>query len=249
MSMPVPIDADDEAPEYDYPHLPGEELDPLMESTVHSAWCHLLVTSARHTLAGTDAVVSGNTPFVPAGQKYHTAPDLLVVPGMRGRDFGRYVVDEHGHVPTVCVEVVSPSNTWPRLERRYRRWLEAGVPEVYALHPLQQSVDRIELVDDHIVHRDAIGIYSEGMQMTFTMIGDRLGLCCPGGRAVTLDDDPLAWMVQERQRADAERERGDAEQERADAERDRADVERDRADAVEARAAALEAELQRRSGN
>jgi len=39
--------------------------------------------------------------------------------------------------------------------------------------------------------------------MTFTMIGDRLGLCCPDGRAVTLDDLPLAWMVQERQRADA----------------------------------------------
>ncbi|HQZ36946.1 MAG TPA: Uma2 family endonuclease [Ilumatobacteraceae bacterium] len=240
--MPVPIDADDEAPEYDYPHLPGEELDPLMESTVHSAWCHLLVTSARHTLAATDAVVCGNTPFVPAGQKYHTAPDLLVVPGMRGHDFGRYVVDEHGHVPSVCVEVVSPSNTWPRLERRYRRWLEAGVPEVYALHPLQQSVDRIELVDDRIVHRDAIGVYSEGMQMTFTMIGDRLGLCCPGGRAVTLEDDPLAWMVLERQR-------GDAERDRADAERERADAERERADAAEARSAALEVELRRRGGN
>lgn len=247
MSMPVPIDAD-EAYEYDYPHLPGEELDPLMESTVHSAWCHLLVTSARHTLAGTDAVVCGNTPFVPAGQKYHTAPDLLVVPGMRGRDFGRYVIDEHGHVPTVCVEVVSPSNTWPKLERRYRRWLEAGVPEVYALHPLLQSVDRIELVDGKIVHRDAIGIRSEGMQMTFTMIGENLGLCCPGGRAVTLDDDPLAWMVQERERANSERERGDAEQLRADTEELRADAEHQRADAAEARAAALEAELERIRG-
>ena len=41
MSMPVPIDADDEAPEYDYPHLPGEELDPLMESTVQIGRAHV----------------------------------------------------------------------------------------------------------------------------------------------------------------------------------------------------------------
>ncbi|MEQ1700354.1 MAG: Uma2 family endonuclease [Ilumatobacteraceae bacterium] len=224
--MPVPIDAD-EAPEYDYPHLPGEELNPLYESTVQAAWWRLLMSAARHTLAGTDAVVSGNTPFVPSGTKYHTAPDLLVVPGMRGRDFGRYVVDEHGIVPSVCVEVVSPSNGWAQLERRYRRWLEAGVPEVYAVHPAQQSVDRLELVDGEIVHRDAIGAYSNGMRMAFTMIGDRLGLCCPGGRAVTLDDDPLAWMVQERKRADAERER---------------------ADAAEAESAALRAELDRLRG-
>ena len=154
---------------------------------------------------------------------------------MRGRDFGRYVVDEHSFIPSVCVEVVSPSNGWAQLERRYRRWLEAGVPEVYAVHPMQQSVDRIELVDAEIVHRDAIGVYSEGMQMAFTMIGDRLGLCCPGGRAVTLDDDPLAWMVQERKRADAERER--------------ADTERDRADAAEIEAAALRAELERLRGD
>lgn len=106
MSMPAPLDADDQAPEYDYPHLPGEQLDPLMESTVHSAWCMLLVQSARHTLADTDALVTGNTPFVPSGANYHTAPDLMVVPGMRGREFGSYVVDEHGAPPSVCVELV-----------------------------------------------------------------------------------------------------------------------------------------------
>mgnify|MGYP001158986255 CR=1 FL=1 len=225
MSMPVPIDTDaDEAPEYDYPHLPGEELDPLMESSIHSAWGALLVSAARHTLADIDVMVSGNTPFVPAGTNYHTAPDLLVVPGMRGQHFGRYMVAEYGVVPSVCVEVVSPSNAWPRLERRYRRWLEAGVPEVYALHPVQPTVDRIELVDGEVVHRNALGVRSEGLQMTFTLVGDRLGLCCPGGRVVTLNDDPYGWLVQERERANAERER---------------------ADAAEARLAALQADLNR----
>lgn len=209
MSMSVPLDADD-APEYDYPHLPGEELDPLMESTVHAAWCTLLIHAARHTLADSDALVTGNTPFVPAGTKYHTAPDLMVLPGMKGREFGRYVVADHGVPPSVCVEVVSPSNTWRHLERRYRRWLEAGVPEVYALHPEQQSVHRIRLVEGEIVRSDALGIHSPGMQMTFTRLGDRLALCCPGGRAVTLEDDPFGWLAHERQRADVAISRADA---------------------------------------
>jgi len=232
--MSAPIDAD-EAPEYDYPHLPGEELDPMMESTVHSAWCTVLVQSAKHTLAGTDALVTGNTPFVPSGSKYHTAPDLMVLPGMAGREFGRYVVDEHGVPPSVCVEVVSPSNSWPQLERRYRRWLQSGVGEVYALHPDQQTVDRIQLIDGRIVLTNALGHPSAGMQMTFALSRERLVLCCPGGRVVGPDDDPFAWLIDERDRADA-----------AEA---RADAAETRADAAEARAAAAEAELRRLRGD
>ncbi|MBI4882465.1 MAG: Uma2 family endonuclease [Actinobacteria bacterium] len=220
--MPVPLDSPDEAPEYDYPHLPGEELDPIMESTTHSAWCTLLVQSAQHTMAGTGALVTGNTPFVPAGEKYHTAPDLMVLPGMAGREFGRYLVDEHGVVPSVCVEVVSPSNSWPRLERRYRRWLQAGVGEVYALHPDRETVHRIELIDGEIVRTDALGKYSEGMRMAFVRSDGHLALCCPGGRTVGLRADPFGWLLQEQSRAD------EAESRLADS---------------EARAAFLEAEL------
>ena len=224
MSMPAspPFD-DEEAPEYDYPHLPGEELDPIMESSPHARWVAFLVTSARSSLAGLDVLVSGNTPFVPSGSKYHTAPDLIVIPGMGGRDLGRYVLDEHGVVPSVCVEVVSPSTGWPRLERRYRRWLEAGVPEVYAIYPERHMVHRIELVDGEIQRSMALGHHSIGLKLTFTLVNDRLGLCCLGGRVVTPDDDVYAFVDAERQRADAEQARADAERQRADAERARAD--------------------------
>ena len=112
------------------------------------------------------------------------------------------------------------------------------MPEVYALHPVQQTVDRVELIDGEVVHRNALGMHSEAMQMAFTMVGERLGVCCPGGRVVTLDDDPFGWLVQERSRADAERER-------AEVERERAEAERERADNAEARAAQLQAELDR----
>ena len=229
MPMPHSLDSPDEAYEYDYPHLPGEELDPLMESTLHSAWCTLLVQSAQHTMAGTGALVTGNTPFVPAGMKYHTAPDLMVLPGMAGREFGRYVVDEHGVVPSVCVEVVSPSNTWPRLERRYRRWLDGGVAEVYALHPERETVDRLRLVDGELVRSDALGQYSDGMRMAFVRTDGHLGLCCPGGRTVSLRSDPFEWLLQEQRRAD-------------DAEAETDALHAELADA-KARIAALEAEL------
>jgi Uma2 family endonuclease len=200
--MPHSLDSPDEAYEYDYPHLPGEELDPLMESTLHSAWCTLLVQSAQHTMSGTGALVTGNTPFVPSGTKYHSAPDLMVLPDMAGREFGRYMVDEHGVVPSVCVEVVSPSNSWPTLERRYRRWLESGVAEVYALHPERDTVDRLPLVDGDLVRTDALGQYSEGMKMAFVRTDGHLGLCCPGGRTVSLRSDPYEWLLQEQRRAD-----------------------------------------------
>ena len=41
----------------DYAHLPGQEHNPLMESTAHVDWGLVLLNSARHTLAGTDLVV------------------------------------------------------------------------------------------------------------------------------------------------------------------------------------------------
>jgi len=239
--MPAPTRLDDEAPEYDYPHLPGEELDPLMESSLHARWVAFLIRTAESALAHTDALVTGNTPFVPSGTKYHTAPDLIVLPGMRGRNLGRYVVDDHGVAPTVAVEVVSPSNSWPRLERRYRRWLEAGVPEVYQVHPERQTCHRVELRDDEIVRTDALGRYSPGMNLTFVLVGDQLGLCCVGGRAVTPVDDPYAWVAEEQQRADAAEERAGIAEERAG-------IAEERADTAERRARELAAELDRLRG-
>jgi Uma2 family endonuclease len=139
----MPSTADPEVPEVDYPHLTGEEHNPLMESTLPAAWCTLLIQSVRHTLAGTGAMVTGNTPFLPGDGGPHTAPDLMVVPGLAGQNFGRYEVGVHGPAPSVCIEVVSPSNTVAALDRRLGRWLAAGVAEVYELDPERETVVRV----------------------------------------------------------------------------------------------------------
>ena len=88
--MRMPSSPAPQVPQVDYRHLPGDEHNSLMESTLHATWCTLLVQSVRHTLAGTGAMVTGNTPFVPGDGGPHTAPDLMGVPGMAGRPFGRY---------------------------------------------------------------------------------------------------------------------------------------------------------------
>lgn len=201
--MRMPSSQVPSAPEVDYPHLPDEPHNPLMESSLHAKWCTLLIQAVRHTTAGTGALVTGNTPFVPADGGPHTAPDLMVVPGVGDREFGRYEVGRDGPPPSVCVEIVSPSNSAAQIDRRTRRWLEAGVAEVYVLHPEHETVDRIELAEHGLARRDARGAHSPGLALSFGSVDGRLALCCPGGRVVTLQSDPYGWLLDEQRRADA----------------------------------------------
>ncbi len=79
----------------------------------------------------------------------------------------------------------------------------------------------------------------------FTLVGDRLGLCCPGGRVVTLDDDPYGWLLQERQRAADATARADELQAEAAAAVAWADESQAVAAAATARAEELQAEADR----
>lgn len=262
-----------ERPAVDYAHLPGEEQNPLMESTAHVDWGLVLLNSARHTLAGTDHLVTGNVAFAPADGEPHTAPDLMVIPGAAGRDFGRYEPGPGDPLPSVCVEIVSPSNTRGDIRRRCSRLIRLGVPEVYVLDPIRQTVVRAELVDGEWRETSAIGVPSPGLDLTFaTTDGHQLAVCCPAGRMVRPGDDPFGWLADEARRADraelradleAERadllaeqsrrhaqkalasaERAEAEAQRAEAEAQRAEAEAQRADAEAERARLLAAEVE-----
>jgi Uma2 family endonuclease len=234
-----------QGPAVDYAHLPGEEQNPLMESTAHVDWSVILLNSVRHTLANTDNLVTGNVPFAPDDGGPHQAPDLMVIPGAAGRSFGRYEPGPGDPLPSVCVEIVSPSNTAADLARRSRRLLQLGVAEVYILHPLRNTVVRVELRGDELVHTSAIGILSPAMAVTFALVEGRLAVCCPGGRMVRPGDDPFGWLVDEMNRADQADRRAESEAERANTEAERADRLAAQADESMARIAALEAELAR----
>jgi hypothetical protein len=238
-----------EHPPVDYAHLPGEAQNPLMESTAHVDWGLVLLNSVRHTLAGTDDLVTGNVAFAPSDGAPHTAPDLMVIPGAAGREFGRYEPGPDDPLPTVCVEILSPSNTAAEINRRCRRLLGLGVGEVYVLDPRRETVARVTLDADELRHASAIGIPSPGLGVTFALSGRHLAVCCPAGRMVRPGDDPFGWLVDETNRADQADRRADAEASRADAEAARADGEAARAKGFAERLQLLEAsdaELRRR---
>jgi Uma2 family endonuclease len=222
--------APDTIPEYDYPYLPGEELNPLLESSLHFRWVTMLCAVVRHTLSdiGSDALVTGNTPFAVSARLY-TAPDLMVLPGMRGREFGLYRVGSDGPPPTACIEVRSPSNTDAIIARRLGAWLEVGVGEVYLIEPELETVQRVELIGGELRFSAAVGSHSPAMNLTFGVLNRRLVLCCPAGRPVGIDDDSYAWLADEQRRAD-----------RAELRSDRDAM---RAAEAEARAVRAEAEL------
>jgi hypothetical protein len=230
-------------PPVDYAHLPGEEQNPIMESSLHAQWVVALISAAGTTLLDTGHLVTGNVPFDPGDGGPHLAPGLMVIPGAAGQQFTLYRVDEENPIPTVCVEVISRSNTRKRLDIRARRMLEAGVGELYELHPNRDTMERIELINGELVHSDAIGTHSDGLALTFARVDGLLGLCCPAGRMVRAGDQPLSWLAEEMRRADQADSRADQADSRADQADSRADQADSRATLAEARIAALEAEL------
>jgi Uma2 family endonuclease len=187
-----------EPPTVDYPHLPGEEANPLMESTAHVDWSIVLLNAARHALAGTGRLVTGNVPFAPGDGGPHTAPDVMVIPGAAGRSFGRYEPGPDDPMPMACVEILSPSNTRAEIERRCRRLLRLGVAEVYVLDPERETVVRVDDVDS-LVRTSAIGTYSPGLGLSFVEHEGHLTVCCPAGRTVSPGDDAFGWLIEERE--------------------------------------------------
>ena len=129
-------------PVLDYEYVDERPENPVMESTLHAEWGHLLYGAVSHVLAETGALVTGNVRWDPDDHGPRTAPDLMVIPGKAGEHFGVYAPGPEDPVPSGCVEILSPSNTVDQIKRRVRRMLELGVSEVYVLDPLADSVDR-----------------------------------------------------------------------------------------------------------
>jgi hypothetical protein len=230
-------------PSVDYAHLPGEEQNPIMESSLHAQWVVALISAAGTTLADSGHLVTGNVPFAPGDGGPNLAPDLMVIPGGAGQQFTLYRVDDDNPAPTVCIEVISKSNTRKRLDDRAHRMLAAGVQELYELHPHRDTIERIEVVDGELRHVDAIGTRSAGLALTFARVDGLLGLCCPAGRVVRAGDQPLSWLAEEMRRADLANSRATEADSRAFEADSRAFEADGRAALAEQRNAALEAEL------
>jgi hypothetical protein len=226
----------------DYPYLPGEEDNPLVESARHFEWITLLGAAARNTVPDRSAAVLGNVRWVPRDGGAEVAPDLMVIPGRIGTIDRSYDQGHDDPAPVVCVEVVSRSNIRAELERKAKRYLQVGVSEIFIVWP-DEGVDRWALdVSGEVTSSDAVGRYVAALDLTFARDGqDRLGICCPAGRFVLPGSDTFAWLAQESRRADVEANRADAALELAQAEAARADTAETEVERLRVRLAALEA--------
>ncbi len=223
-----------EHPAVDYAHLPGEEGNPLMESTLHVDWGLVLLNAARHTLAGTGHLVTGNVAFAPNDTKPHTAPDVMVIPGAAGSEFGRYEPGATDPLPSVCVEILSPSNTRRAISERADRLLGLGIAEVYVLDPRRETIVRVERRNGVLVETSAVGTYSPGLALSFALSDGHLAVCCPAGRIVRPGDDPFGWLVEETLRADLAEAELDATQAELDATQAELDATQAELDATQA---------------
>ncbi len=225
-----------------YPHLVGEEDNPLVEAPEHLDWILVMVGAVRHQLAGSDVLVTGNIAWFPPDDGPAVAPDLLVIPGLRADRLGRvqrdgrrmrsYRQSPDDPVPTAAVEVASASNSTAELQAKAARYLLAGVHDVLTIDPERSQVRRWRLEPDGAaVADDALGAHIDSLEISFVVpdVGG-LAICCPGGHLVHPGFDPYGWIVHERGRADVAEARADDAEARADAR-------------AEAKAARLEATL------
>jgi Uma2 family endonuclease len=227
----------------DYPHI--DEDNPLSESLGHWNWGTLIANSARDGLAGRDVTVMGNVLLRGEPDAPRVAPDVMVVPVVLPAGQRSYRPGVDGPPPLACVEVLSVSNTPGDIERRGRRMIALGCPEVYVVDIDGMHVEQLVVDPDGSARRvDVMGRALPGLGLAFARDEHGgLAVCCPGGRLATPELNPWSELRDETARAD----RADR---RADDQARRADDQARRADEAEREVAALRAEIERlRSGS
>lgn len=247
-----PVTATQPRPAVEYPESDGA---PIAENTLQYQWIVTITGGIEYLFADDPDVFVGADLFwypVEGRPDIRIAPDTVVAFGRPRGHRGSYRQWEEGGVPLhVVFEVLSPSNRFGEMSRKYEFYRRHGVEEYYIFNPdplktelagfvrQQDALVEVARMDGHVSPR----------------LGVRFDLP-PGGelRIVGPDGQPFLTFAElarreeaERLRAESERERVDRERDRADRERDRADWERERADQERERAeqAAREVEVLR----
>jgi Uma2 family endonuclease len=76
-------------------------------------------------------------------------PDVMVVVG---EDDDRYV----SRTPLICIEVLSPEDTWKRLQEKLSDYVAMGVENVWAFDPEKRTAHRFDRDGLHLVTEDEL---------------------------------------------------------------------------------------------
>ena len=193
-----------ESPERDYLYLEENPDNPVSESALHFRWARLIASAVEDVRSSNNDLVTGNVFLNPADDTPRTAPDIMVIPGLRGREFRSYRPGPGEPLPSAGIEIRSRSNSKAEIERRAKLLLGLGVGVFLVLDPERNTLDQAHLDPQAgLSFSDARAVFFEPLGLTFVLTASGLlALCCPGDRVVTIDDNPYSLLREETRRAD-----------------------------------------------
>lgn len=224
-----------------YPESDGK---PMAENPLQGAAIRYLVTGFQRLFHGRpDAFVGGDFFWYPVEGDPTTvaAPDVTVIVDLprpvTEAEMPSYRQWVYGGQVLVAVEVLSPSNTWREMTRKFHFYERHGVQEYWVFEP-EDGTLRVFLRDgEHLVAvSEQVG--ESGREQGGVIISPTTGLrvWVDGITLVVADPDGRVWRTPVEEVIRAEQEAA------------RAELEAARADAAEAEVAALRAELARLRG-
>jgi Uma2 family endonuclease len=222
------IDATSEAPpQVDYPESDGL---PMADNEVQYEWIVTIKGGLDAVLRDKpDVYVAGNMFWysVEGDNKTVMAPDAMVAFGRpkTGRRGSYLQWVEGGIAPQVIFDIISPSNRFGEMFRKYQFYQQFGVEEYYLYDP--NKVELLGWLRDGRELREIpemSGWISPRLGIRFE-IGDDLTIFGPDGRPFATYLEVIQQRDQSDQRADEEHRRAEEERLRADEEHRRAEEE------------------------
>jgi Uma2 family endonuclease len=202
----------------EYPESDGL---PMADNSLQMLWIVIFYNNLDILFGGrSDVFVGGNLLWYPVEgeNEVPTAPDVLVVFGRPPGYRGSYKQWEEGGVPmTVVLEILSPSNTYTEMDKKFLFYEDHGVEEYFLYDPVANHL-QIYLRHGEVLRRvrPVEGFVSPRLGIRFDLSGPELVVYRPDGLPFLTAKQLDERRQQAEVRADIEKTRADKEKERAE---------------------------------
>ncbi|HJZ54057.1 MAG TPA: Uma2 family endonuclease [Gemmataceae bacterium] len=225
-----------------YPESDGQ---PIGENTLQVKWIVALYNGFEALFRDTpDVFVAADLFWYPVqgDPSVVTAPDVMVVFGRPKGDRGSYKQWEEGDVaPQVVFEILSPSNDYKEMQKKFRLYQQHGVEEYYVYDPDRFGLDVwVQTGSGLQLSTQPHGFTSRWLGVTFQVPGTGpMRITQPDGRPFLTYLELLAQAEADQQRATDEARKAQEERQKAEEERRKAEEERQKAERLATKLRAL----------